>query len=64
VNITVEEAGVIARQWLRQMSQPFTMEHQRGVSLLTEQMLEQDDQLMEKFRFVSRFSVNTDHVQF
>lgn len=44
---------MIARQWLRQMSQPFTMEHQRGVSLLTEKMLDQDDQLMEKFRYVS-----------
>ena len=54
MNITVEEAGVIARQWLREMSQPFTMDHQRGVSLLTEDMLEGDDQIMEKFRYVMR----------
>jgi len=54
VNITVEEAGVIARQWLRNMSQPFTMEHQRGVSLLTEDMLEADENVMEKFSYVMR----------
>lgn len=50
VNITVEEATMIARQWLRNMSQPFTLEHQRGVSLLTEDMV--DDQIMEKYRDV------------
>lgn len=54
VNITIEEAGVIARQWLRNMSQPFTLEHQKGVSLLTQDMLEADDQLMEKYRDVMR----------
>jgi hypothetical protein len=55
VNITVEEATVIARQWLRTMSQPFTMEHQRGVSLLTEEMLAQDgENIMEKFSYVMR----------
>ena len=54
MNITVEEAGVIARQWLRQMSQPFTLDHQKGVSLLTEDMLEADPQIMDKYRDVMR----------
>ena len=54
VNVTVEEAGTVARQWLRDMSQPFTMEHQRGVSLLTEEMIAEDPDIMEKFRYVMR----------
>lgn len=52
--MTVEEAGTVARQWLRDMAQPFTMEHQRGVSLLTEEMIAEDGDIMEKFRYVMR----------
>ncbi|KAI6204165.1 General transcription and DNA repair factor IIH helicase subunit XPD [Aphelenchoides besseyi] len=54
VNVTVEEAGTVARQWLREMAQPFTMDHQKGISLLTEEMINADPEIMEKFRFVMR----------
>ncbi|CAD5223694.1 unnamed protein product [Bursaphelenchus okinawaensis] len=52
VNITVEEATSAARAWLPKMAQPFTMEHQKGVSLLTQDMLNEEDGVMEKFKYV------------
>lgn len=52
VNITVEEATSAARHWLPRMAQPFTLEHQRGVSLLTQAMLDEEPELMDKFRHV------------
>ncbi|VDK29015.1 unnamed protein product [Gongylonema pulchrum] len=52
VNLSIEEAAMIARKWLPLMAQPFTKEHQLGVSLLTEDMLAEDELLDKKFGHV------------
>ncbi|CAK1581300.1 unnamed protein product [Parnassius mnemosyne] len=43
-NLSTEEAVQICKRWLRQMAQPFTREDQLGVSLLTLQQLQSQEQ--------------------
>ncbi|XP_022824870.1 TFIIH basal transcription factor complex helicase XPD subunit [Spodoptera litura] len=43
-NLSTEEAVQICKRWLRQMAQPFTREDQLGVSLLTLQQLQSEEQ--------------------
>ncbi|XP_026498197.1 general transcription and DNA repair factor IIH helicase subunit XPD [Vanessa tameamea] len=43
-NLSTEEAVQISKRWLRQMAQPFTREDQLGVSLLTLQQLQSQEQ--------------------
>jgi hypothetical protein len=42
----------VARRWFPLMAQPFTKEHQLGVSLLTQEMLDKNKNIMEKFKYV------------
>ncbi|CAG0887361.1 unnamed protein product, partial [Darwinula stevensoni] len=43
-NLSTEEAVQICKRWLRQMAQPFTREDQLGVSLLTLEQLQSEEQ--------------------
>ncbi|VDN06675.1 unnamed protein product [Thelazia callipaeda] len=52
VNLSIEEAAMIARKWFPLMAQPFTKEHQLGISLLTEEMLHEEELLKKKFSHV------------
>ncbi|MFH4975571.1 hypothetical protein AB6A40_002280 [Gnathostoma spinigerum] len=52
INLSIEEAGMIARRWLPLMAQPFTKEDQLGVSLLTEDMLKGDQPFEKRFAHV------------
>ncbi|EJW86627.1 excision repair cross-complementing rodent repair deficiency [Wuchereria bancrofti] len=52
VNLSIEEAVIIARKWFPLMAQSFTKEHQLGISLLTEEMLREKELLGKKFGHV------------
>lgn len=54
VNLSIEEAIMSARRWFPLMAQPFTREHQLGVSLLSAKMLNEANNIdvMDKFRNV------------
>ncbi|GAU96467.1 hypothetical protein RvY_07906 [Ramazzottius varieornatus] len=42
LNLSIEETVQISKKFLRQMAQPFTMEDQLGISLLTKEQLENE----------------------
>jgi len=46
-NLSVEESTQIAKRWLRQMAQPFTMDDQKGISLFTVEQLENEGILVK-----------------
>lgn len=52
VNLSIEEAGMMARRWLPLMAQPFTKDHQLGVALLTQTMLKGDQSFEKRFGHV------------
>ncbi|KAH7731005.1 DNA excision repair protein ERCC-2 [Aphelenchoides avenae] len=51
VNLSTEEAVMIARRWFPLMAQPFTRENQLGISLLTQEMVHKAG-TMDKFKHV------------
>jgi len=52
VNLSVEEAIVNAKKWFPLMAQPFTREHQLGLSLLSKEMMSSKHDIMSKFKSV------------
>ncbi|KAI1724657.1 helical and beta-bridge domain-containing protein [Ditylenchus destructor] len=52
VNLSIEEAIMVAKRWFPLMAQPFTREHQLGVSLLSREMLSGKSDIMSKFKNV------------
>lgn len=51
MNLSTEEAVMIARRWFPLMAQPFTRENQLGISLLTQEMVHKAG-TMDKFKHV------------
>jgi DNA excision repair protein ERCC-2 len=50
-NLSIEEAIMAAKRWFPLMAQPFTKEHQLGISLLSkETMGNKQENVMSKFR--------------
>uniref|UniRef100_A0A914GXT4 DNA 5'-3' helicase n=1 Tax=Globodera rostochiensis TaxID=31243 RepID=A0A914GXT4_GLORO len=50
-NLSIEEAVMAAKRWFPLMAQPFTKDHQLGVSLLSKELLgNKQDDVMSKFR--------------
>ncbi|KAL3094502.1 hypothetical protein niasHT_026268 [Heterodera trifolii] len=50
-NLSIEEAVMAAKRWFPLMAQPFTKEHQLGVSLLSKELLgSKQDDILSKFR--------------
>lgn len=54
MNLTVDETITAAKHWFPLMAQPFTKEHQLGVSLLSKEMLSggKQEDVMNKFKNV------------
>jgi hypothetical protein len=52
MNLSIDEAVQLARHWFPIMAQPFTKEHQLGVALLTQEMLDQNRHLDKNFEHV------------
>uniref|UniRef100_A0AAF5DG82 General transcription and DNA repair factor IIH helicase subunit XPD n=1 Tax=Strongyloides stercoralis TaxID=6248 RepID=A0AAF5DG82_STRER len=50
VNLTIDEACAHARAWLPLMGQPFSIKGSAGVSLLTQELLESNPNILEKFQ--------------
>uniref|UniRef100_A0A183CFM0 General transcription and DNA repair factor IIH helicase subunit XPD n=1 Tax=Globodera pallida TaxID=36090 RepID=A0A183CFM0_GLOPA len=50
-NLSIEEAVMAAKRWFPLMAQPFTKDHQLGVSLLSKELLgNKQDDVLSKFR--------------
>uniref|UniRef100_A0A0K0G0L8 General transcription and DNA repair factor IIH helicase subunit XPD n=1 Tax=Strongyloides venezuelensis TaxID=75913 RepID=A0A0K0G0L8_STRVS len=52
VNLTIDEACAHARAWLPLMGQPFSIKGSAGVSLLTQELIESNPNILDKFQGV------------
>uniref|UniRef100_A0A0N4ZG37 General transcription and DNA repair factor IIH helicase subunit XPD n=1 Tax=Parastrongyloides trichosuri TaxID=131310 RepID=A0A0N4ZG37_PARTI len=52
INLTIDEACAHARAWLPLMGQPFSIKDSVGVSLLTQELLEKNPDVLERFQGV------------